>query len=133
MERYSPDHPLEWLRHANSDLQLARIGHAPGVMLEELCFHAQQATEKAIKALLVLKSVDFGKTHNIDVLLELLPPDISIPSAVEKSVALTKYAVETRYPGTYDDVTEEDYAEALKLAEVVVEWAAGIAGSGACK
>lgn len=126
MERYSSDHPLEWLRHANSDLQLARIGHAPGVMLEGLCFHAQQATEKAIKALLVQKGVEFGKTHNIDVLLELIPPDISIPPAVEESVALTRYAVETRYPGTYDDVIEEDYAQALKLAEVVVEWAKGI-------
>jgi HEPN domain-containing protein len=41
----------EWLRPAQSDLNLARLGrHQPGVLLEQVCFHAQQAAEKALKA-----------------------------------------------------------------------------------
>jgi len=36
-----PASPGEWLRHANSDLQLARLGAQPGVLPEQICFHAQ--------------------------------------------------------------------------------------------
>jgi len=50
-----PGSPADWLRYAHSDLELARVGRAPHVLLEELCFHAHQAAEKAIKAVLVAK------------------------------------------------------------------------------
>ena len=33
----------DWLRHARSDLALAQDAALPGVLLESLCFHAQQA------------------------------------------------------------------------------------------
>ena len=39
-----------WLAYAESDLAVAYGVDRPGVILETLCFHAQQATEKAIKA-----------------------------------------------------------------------------------
>jgi HEPN domain-containing protein len=42
----------EWINRARSDLALARA-KPEGVYLEDLCFHAQQAAEKAIKALLI--------------------------------------------------------------------------------
>ncbi|MDR1904247.1 MAG: HEPN domain-containing protein [Treponema sp.] len=35
---------------------------------------------------------------------------------------LTKYAVQTRYPGEYDDITKEDYEESIKIAERFMEW-----------
>ncbi len=50
-----PGSPADWLRHAHSDLELARVGRATKVLLEGLCFHAQQAAEKALKAVLVAK------------------------------------------------------------------------------
>ena len=36
---------------------------------------------------------------------------------------MTDYAVEARYPGTSEPVTEEDFKEALRIAEEVVKWA----------
>ena len=36
----------DWLAHARSDLALAQGARLPGVRLEALCFHAQQAAEK---------------------------------------------------------------------------------------
>ena len=41
-ERFAPDDPREWLNRARSDLAMARAD-VPGVYLEDLCFHAQQA------------------------------------------------------------------------------------------
>jgi HEPN domain-containing protein len=54
-----PDEPVEkgsfqdWLVYARSDLELARRGKSPAILLETLCFHAQQAAEKALKAVLI--------------------------------------------------------------------------------
>ena len=39
----APGSPADWLRHAYSDLALARIVPVPQILLEQLCFHAQQA------------------------------------------------------------------------------------------
>lgn len=45
-EVYAPGSPADWLRYAYSDLALAGITPLPQVLLEQLCFHAQQAAEK---------------------------------------------------------------------------------------
>jgi len=52
-----PGSPPDWLHRARSDLNLARLSRPEGVLLEDLCFHAQQAAEKALKAVLVANSV----------------------------------------------------------------------------
>ena len=49
--RLPPDDPREWLNRARSNLVQAQTRLA-GVYLEDLCFAAQQAAEKAIKAVL---------------------------------------------------------------------------------
>ncbi len=51
-----------------------------------------------------------------------------IPPFLQEAVALTDFAVEARYPGTAEEVTEEEYHETLALAEQVVRWAAGQIG-----
>ena len=51
-ERFPPDDPREWLNRARSNLTRAKA-KIPGVYLEDLCFDAQQAVEKAMKALLI--------------------------------------------------------------------------------
>ncbi len=63
--RYAPDDPREWLVRARSDLALAGSSLA-GVLLEDLCFHAQQAAEKAIKAVLIRHDTEFPLTHDLD-------------------------------------------------------------------
>lgn len=49
-ERQMPGSPDDWLRRARSDLALAKVPLPEGALYEDLCFHAQQAAEKAIKA-----------------------------------------------------------------------------------
>jgi len=39
------------------------------------------------------------------------------------TVGLTGYAVMFRYPGDYEDITAEEYREALHLAQIVYRWA----------
>jgi hypothetical protein len=35
---------------------------------------------------------------------------------------LTNYAVQTRYPGEYDEITKEEYEKSLKIATFCLEW-----------
>jgi len=85
--------PADWLRYAYSDLELARVSRPPKVLFEGLCFHAQQAVEKAMKAVLIAKGIPPPKTHNIRTLLDLLPQEVIAPQEIEDAASLTDYAV----------------------------------------
>lgn len=117
---------LQWLRRARSNLARAKANHPlpAEVLYEDLCFDAQQAAEKAIKAVLVYKNITFPKTHDIIDLLTLLDEGgIEIEEGLRQADILTSYAVETRYPGLSEEVSEEDYRKAVDLAVRVVCWA----------
>ena len=59
-KRRSADDPIEWLNCARSNLARAKAdSRIPNVYLEDLCFDAQQAAEKAIKAVLLNLGVRF--------------------------------------------------------------------------
>jgi HEPN domain-containing protein len=57
-KRYPPTDPREWLNRAKSNLALAK-NDTVDVFPEDLCFEAQQAAEKAIKAVFVHRGVSF--------------------------------------------------------------------------
>jgi HEPN domain-containing protein len=113
----------EWLRYAHSDLEIARVTPSPDMLLEGLCFHAQQTAEKALKAVLIALGIAFPRTHSIRRLLDLLPADLTVPEAIQDAASLTDYAVLTRYPGNLEPVDDEEYQEAIRLAETVLSWA----------
>ena len=90
---------------------------------EDLCFDAQQAAEKSIKAVLLFLGIQFRFVHDIAELLTLLENHGVIPPEEIKAAAeLTNYAVETRYPGPTEPVTEEEYKQAFQTAEAVFAW-----------
>ncbi len=121
-ERYSPDDPREWLNRARSNLALSK-SRVPDAYLEDLCFEAQQATEKAIKALLITLSIDFPYVHDLARLLSLLEEaGESLPDEVRRSATLTPYAVLTRYPAPTRPITTEEYETAVGTAEAVIQW-----------
>ena len=64
-ERFPPDDPREWLNRARSNLAKARSIGPPEAYLEDLCFDAQQAAGKAIKALLIQLGVRFPHIHDL--------------------------------------------------------------------
>lgn len=91
-----------------------------------MCFDCQQAAEKAVKALLISSNIVPQPTHSLSVLLDDLEKNgIEVPDRVKAAIPLTYYAVETRYPGRYEPVSEREYKQALKMAEIVVSWVAG--------
>jgi len=119
-----PDNPGDWLARARSNLLLAETGHQRGVFLEDLCFEAQQAAEKALKAACVYFEIEFPKTHSLTVLTALLEhAGVQLPSEVQEADPLTAYAVQARYPDWDEAVTEAEYQQALSVSRNVIAWA----------
>jgi HEPN domain-containing protein len=58
-----------WLLKADSDLANAELCLAAGKALDTACFHCQQAAEKALKAYLIAKNVEFPFVHDLKRLL----------------------------------------------------------------
>jgi len=116
--------PQDWLRHARSDLALSRMPKTKAILYQHLCFHAQQAAEKALKAVLTVNGVRFPKTHDLAFLMEALPSSVTVPPLLIDLPTLNRYAVQQRYPGEAPPVTRKHYSAATLLAEESVGWAA---------
>jgi HEPN domain-containing protein len=122
-KRLPPDDPREWLNRARSNLACAR-NTLPGVYLEDLCFNAQQAAEKAIKAVLIHRDAAFPYVHDLDRLLKVLEQSgLKIPKYVWDADELSPFAVEARYPGLSGPVSPREHRRAVRVAEAVLRWA----------
>lgn len=124
MKPEDPTDPQARLLHAKSNLNLAEEGgRLKGVLFEDLCFNAQQAAEKALKSVCLAKGLDFPKTHSIVHLIDILEAgEVPVPETVRNADVLTQYAVQSRYPSWAEEVTKQEYKEALELAARVVFW-----------
>jgi HEPN domain-containing protein len=114
----------DWLRRAKSNLIRAKQPKPEEVLWEDLCFDTQQAVEKALKAVLVAQRIPFRFVHDIAELLTLIENQGgTLPEEIKASAELTDYSVESRYPGPFEPVTEEEFNRALEITEIVVAWA----------
>jgi len=126
-EKTIPGSPLDWLTRAKGSLALAKQPKVEEAFWEDQCFLAQQAAEKALKAVYQLKGILFRYTHDLEELGRGLEDSgLPVPPDVKEAIILTRYAFETRYPGPFEVVTKEEYQEAIRLAEAVVVWASSI-------
>ena len=122
-QRLQSGSPCEWLAYAKSDLTIARA-KTEGVLLEMGCFHAQQAAEKSIKAVLISQGIDFPYTHDIAHLGTLVDQsNVEFTKVLEDAVELNQHAVLARYPSDDVPITEAELDVAVDIAERVVEWA----------
>ncbi len=96
-----------------------------GVTDAILGFHAQQAVEKSLKAVLALRGVEFPYTHDLDGLLELCRKNgLDVPEALSNVERLSPYGVQLRYGSISPGDLDRD--EALRWAASAVEWAESI-------
>lgn len=120
-----------WLRTAERDLRLA--GVAVDIEPSLAAFHAQQAADKALKALLVAVTDDHERTHTAGRLArELREGDASIPDTIERdATALDLFYLTSRYPDTIGDedpgdvISRDDAAGAVSRAERVLTFVRG--------
>lgn len=89
-----------WLRFADEDLgeaqQLIRL---PRYVPRHACFLAQQAAEKALKAVLIFLGLDVPHLHNLNALRNFVPNSWPLTQEHPDLTDLTEWAIEARYPG----------------------------------
>jgi HEPN domain-containing protein len=96
---------------AAGQLEREKNGH----FHDEVCFHCQQAAEKYLKALLEELGHAIPRTHVLrDLLTLLLPYHASLRSLRRGLIFLTRFAVDTRYPG--DKASKRDARAAFRWA-----------------
>ena len=111
----------QWVEKAENDLRNAE--HT--LTLEEkcpfdtVCFHAQQCAEKYLKALLLAADIEPPRTHNLRVLMQLIPPEMPLGLNPQDILILNRYSVEARYPADWDPIIRADFEEVLGIAQRV--------------
>ena len=111
-----------WIQKAENDLVTARQTLLlPDGPTDTVGFHAQQAVEKSLKALLTFHQLDFPKTHDLVRLSDLAMRFVDdLGRFRERFAELSAYAVEIRYPGDWSEPSREEAQEALSSAEEVM-------------
>lgn len=122
-----------WLSYAQMDYECAKyLNESPmhPRPLNIICYHCQQAAEKAAKALVVYYGNQGGmaKNHDVDFQLNqvknLLKEDkgISIPEdIILKAAEISMYASEPRYPNELP-IDEMDVSKALQDSKEIMNW-----------
>jgi HEPN domain-containing protein len=97
-----------------NNLQISDIESFAGT----ICFHAQQAVEKYLKAFLIYNNIDFPRTHDVDFLIQ------ECQQIDEKSFnidlkSLTEFGVFFRYPDDFYVPGINETEEYIKIANLV--------------
>jgi len=112
---------FNWLKFAIEDLKAAKsFLSKEELMPRHACWLAQQAAGKVLKSVLVFEQIKIPKTHDLEYLLTLIPEKWNLHKLNSNLESLTEWAVEARYPGDWDEASEEDAIFAVKNAEIIV-------------
>jgi len=97
-----------WLSKARTDLSLASVVLEKGPDMDPwvCCFHAQQAAEKALKAVMVARGVEPPHIHDLGAPAAVVPEDLSLDFVDDELGNLTMYATGTR--DVFDAGTEAE-------------------------
>jgi len=108
----------DWFRQAERDLEQAEDSQRAG-RHEWACFAAQQAAEKAVKAL----HLHYGQEawgHVVARLLRELPPQVAVPaSLVEKARVLDSFYIPLRYPNSFAEGAPFEHYGPLQSEEAI--------------
>ena len=113
-----------WMEFACEDLAVAKtlVGR-DDLPPRVCCFHCQQAAEKALKALMIRRGIQFPRTHDLDRLLLLLPAASLVKRAFSELSELSVWAVESRYPSDMGSASAKEARASLQTAETLIEQA----------
>lgn len=119
----NPDDPRTWVAKAENDLLNIRNNlQAERVPWDTICFHAQQAAEKMLKAFVVSRGQAASRTHDLVVLLaESVVAGGPLEALESDCRLLTPYAVMLRYPGAAGEPSEQEARQCVEAAQRIYE------------
>lgn len=114
---------LEWADKAEGDYKVAASQwQMTDPVYDAICFHAQQCTEKYLKAWLVEQGVGFPRVHDLEIVARLAIPSLpNLALLLDDLRFLTSWAVEIRYPGVSAQRQDADkcWQIALRVRDLI--------------
>lgn len=113
-----------WFEKADHDLGAAFIMLRDGSFNDTICFHTEQAVEKAIKGFMVSKGIIPERIHNLVKLSEKIKPLLPEIVDYEKEIAiLNDYYISSRYPSDAPvEYSKQEAKEAIEYAKEIVKF-----------
>lgn len=114
----------KFLHKADQDMTVLEKWRQDSDIADEILgFHAQQAAEKMLKALLAYQGIEFPLTHRLTDLIDLSKEhNIALPDRLEDVRFLTPFAVEFRYDIYEEDEESVDFEEVFTLLAELRKW-----------
>ena len=118
MDEKSAQLIAEWKRKADHDRGIAQLAlNAQTVFTDGVCFHAQQAAEKDLKACCIALGINFERKHDMRYLLDLIADKKDVTADMyDWAEQLQQYAVEVQYPEAAIDPTVQEAQTALETS-----------------
>jgi HEPN domain-containing protein len=119
----------QWLEFAQTDLRSCENNLNDEFVTNVVAFHAQQAVEKAFKALIEEKGIRMSRIHNLTRLLALTESFLISPIDETELEMLDNVYSSSRYPGEIGLLStgkpsikesKELYGMALKISEILI-------------
>jgi HEPN domain-containing protein len=116
MTKEQKEYLQNWLNRAKEDIAVIDSLFNTDLVLyaSTVCFHAQLAVEKFLKAFLVYHNIDFPRTHDVDFLLLECRKIDSTDFEVDLG-SLSDFGVNLRYP---DDFYIPDKEETIQYRDI---------------
>ena len=127
MSRPEVERARAFLDRADADLAAVRALETVDAVPDEIVgFHAQQAAEKLLKAVLAARGIDFPRTHSIRFLLDhLADHGLAAPAQLDGVTQLYPFAVQLRYEAPLDE-EPLDRPAVRELLERLRDWTASL-------
>lgn len=109
---------IAWFKRAQKDLKAAEHSFT-SKDYEWACFQVQQSVEKTLKALLIKKTHQFQKVHD---LVELAKICHAPEEIILKCGKINPFYIETRYPELSKDYSKEDVTTVIHFGKDILQW-----------
>ncbi|MEM2909794.1 MAG: HEPN domain-containing protein [Nitrososphaerota archaeon] len=118
------DEVVDWLDSSEADLKHAKKSLEIGDY-SWACFAAQQAAEKALKALVIHVIGEYPRGHDLVKLYRMIKEVVKLKVSEGGLARLSAYYTQARYPNAgierpHEELSKELAIEAIEVAEVVV-------------
>lgn len=125
MTKDKAEYIKNWLFRANEDIAVINslVNAGTEYYTSSICFHAQQASEKFLKAFLAFHDVDFPRTHDLDFLLLECQKIYNEAFQIDFK-SLTDFGISVRYPDDFyipDEKEALDYRDTAIMVKEIVE------------
>ncbi|MFK8137692.1 MAG: HEPN domain-containing protein [Bdellovibrionales bacterium] len=124
--KYKRDYAKTLIEIADLDLESAELlMNSKPKRMENAFFLAQQATDKALKAVLCHIDRPVPLTHDLNIVIHCIGYAYKVPLA-DSVVELTEFATIRRYEGSVIEYTTEELVATIDGIKTLIDWATEI-------